>query len=127
MSQIISATASSPISAGRGRMRTRRRKRSAPGSMQLKWSRRWRFKPALALLPALLWSETSRLPAAVRRRRSPAIRQTWPRLQALAEPGQVVIGGLTRQLIGTAFVLDDLGPQELKGIPGLVSVWRVLA
>jgi class 3 adenylate cyclase len=38
------------------------------------------------------------------------------RLEALAGPGQVMIGGLTRQLIGRAFILDDLGPQELKGL-----------
>jgi class 3 adenylate cyclase/tetratricopeptide (TPR) repeat protein len=49
------------------------------------------------------------------------------RLQALAGPNQVVIGGLTRQLIGAAFVLDDLGPQALKGIAEPVHVWQVLA
>ena len=49
------------------------------------------------------------------------------RLEALAGPDQVVIGGLTRQLIGTAFILEDLGPQELKGIAGPVRAWQVLA
>jgi predicted ATPase len=49
------------------------------------------------------------------------------RLEALAGPDQVVIGGLTRQLIGAAFILDDLGPRELKGIAEPVRVWRVLA
>jgi len=49
------------------------------------------------------------------------------RLEALAGPDQVVIGGLTRQLIGAAFVLDDLGLQELKGIAEPVRVWQVLA
>jgi class 3 adenylate cyclase len=49
------------------------------------------------------------------------------RLETLAGPDQVVIGGLTRQLIEGAFVLDDLGPQELKGIAGPVRAWRVLA
>ena len=49
------------------------------------------------------------------------------RLEALAGPDQVVIGGLTRQLIGAAFILDDLGPQELKGIIQPVRVWQVLA
>ena len=34
------------------------------------------------------------------------------RLEALAGPDQVVIGGLTRQLVGTSFILDDLGPQQ---------------
>jgi class 3 adenylate cyclase/tetratricopeptide (TPR) repeat protein len=49
------------------------------------------------------------------------------RLEALAGPDQVVIGGLTRQLIGAAFILDDLGPQQLKGIAEPVRVWQVLA
>jgi class 3 adenylate cyclase len=49
------------------------------------------------------------------------------RLQMLAEPDQVVIGGLTRQLVGDAFALDEFGPQELKGIAEPVHVWRVLA
>src|SRR6516225_9407749 len=49
------------------------------------------------------------------------------RLEALAGPGQVVIGGLTRQLIGAAFILDDLGPQQLKGIAEPVQAWQVLA
>jgi predicted ATPase len=48
-------------------------------------------------------------------------------LEALAGADQVVIGGLTRQLVGAAFVLDDLGPQELKGIAEPVRVWQVLA
>jgi class 3 adenylate cyclase len=37
------------------------------------------------------------------------------RLQALAEPGSVVIGQATRKLIGGLFDLDDLGPQRLQG------------
>ena len=49
------------------------------------------------------------------------------RLEALAGPDQVVIGGLTRQLVGTSFILDDLGPQQLKGIAEPVRVWQVLA
>jgi class 3 adenylate cyclase len=49
------------------------------------------------------------------------------RLEALAGPDQVVIGGLTRHLIGAAFILDDLGPQGLKGIAEPVRVWQVLA
>jgi class 3 adenylate cyclase/tetratricopeptide (TPR) repeat protein len=49
------------------------------------------------------------------------------RLEALAGPDQVVIGGLTRQLIGAAFILDDLGPQEFKGIADPVRAWQVLA
>ncbi len=49
------------------------------------------------------------------------------RLQALAEPDQIVIDGLTRQLIGGGFVLDDLGPQVLKGFADPVPATRVLA
>ena len=38
------------------------------------------------------------------------------RLQALAEPGQLVVGALTRRLIGPAFAFEDLGERELKGV-----------
>ena len=37
------------------------------------------------------------------------------RLQALAEPGSVVISQATRRLVGGLFELTDLGPQRLKG------------
>ncbi|HUF55831.1 MAG TPA: AAA family ATPase, partial [Thermohalobaculum sp.] len=37
------------------------------------------------------------------------------RLQALAPPGGIVVASLTRRLIGDLFVLEDLGPQTLKG------------
>jgi len=47
------------------------------------------------------------------------------RLQAVAEPNQVVIGDNTRQLIGQVFDLDDLGEQRLKGFQGAVSAWAV--
>ena len=67
----------------------------------------------------------------VGRRQAGAIAGETPnlaaRLEALAGPGQVVIGGLTRQLIGAAFILDDLGPQQLKGIAEPVQAWQVLA
>jgi class 3 adenylate cyclase len=49
------------------------------------------------------------------------------RLEALAGPDEVVIGGLTGELIGGAFILDDLGPQELKGIIEPVRAWQVLS
>ncbi|MFO1070319.1 MAG: adenylate/guanylate cyclase domain-containing protein [Geminicoccaceae bacterium] len=42
------------------------------------------------------------------------------RLQALAEPGEVVIADTTRQLLGDLFALRALGPQALKGLPGPV-------
>jgi len=37
------------------------------------------------------------------------------RLQALALPGQIVVAGATRRLIGDLFRLADLGPQIVKG------------
>src|SRR6516225_9963705 len=48
------------------------------------------------------------------------------RLEALAGPDQVVIDGLTRQLIGAAFALEELGPQNLKGFAEPVDAWRVV-
>jgi class 3 adenylate cyclase/tetratricopeptide (TPR) repeat protein len=47
------------------------------------------------------------------------------RLQELAQPNQVVIGPLTRQLIGDAFALEDLGERLLKGIAQPVHAWHV--
>jgi len=47
------------------------------------------------------------------------------RLQQLAEPGQVVVGEATRQLVDAAFTLDDLGGHELKGFDVAVRAWRV--
>src|SRR5262249_21963174 len=37
------------------------------------------------------------------------------RLQAVAEPGQIVLAGVTRRLIGNLFRLRDLGRQTVKG------------
>jgi putative ribosome biogenesis GTPase RsgA len=37
-----------------------------------------------------------------------------------------VIGALTREIIGNAFVYEDLSAHELKGVTGLVKVWAVL-
>ena len=48
------------------------------------------------------------------------------RLQALAEPGSVVIAEATRKLLGGAFELKPLGPQELKGFDAPVAVWAVV-
>ena len=48
------------------------------------------------------------------------------RLQAIAEPNAVVIAAGTRRLLGDLFELRDLGPQDLKGIPGPVPAWVVL-
>jgi class 3 adenylate cyclase/tetratricopeptide (TPR) repeat protein len=48
------------------------------------------------------------------------------RLQAEALPDQVVIGGLTRQLVGDVFELDEFGARLLKGFAEPVPIWRVL-
>jgi class 3 adenylate cyclase/tetratricopeptide (TPR) repeat protein len=48
------------------------------------------------------------------------------RLQAEALPDQVVIGGLTRQLVGDVFELDDFGARSLKGFATPVPTWRVV-
>ena len=47
------------------------------------------------------------------------------RLQTLAEPNAVLIGPMTRRLVGGAFELEELGPQTLKGFAAPVLVWRV--
>ena len=38
-----------------------------------------------------------------------------------------MIGAQTRQLIGAAFELDDLGTHDLKGFAEPVVAWRVVA
>src|SRR5262245_63810286 len=48
------------------------------------------------------------------------------RLQAIAEPGAVVIAENTRKLLGNLFEFQDLGSKELKGISGPVRVWAAL-
>ncbi|RRH90953.1 adenylate cyclase [Mesorhizobium tamadayense] len=48
------------------------------------------------------------------------------RLQSLAEPGTVVVGARTRQLIGGLFDLAELGLHPLRGFPASVRAWRVL-
>ena len=47
------------------------------------------------------------------------------RLQTLASPNELLIGPMTRRLIGGAFELEELGPQALKGFAAPVPVWRV--
>ena len=47
------------------------------------------------------------------------------RLQALAEPGSIVISRRTRRLIGGLFDLADLGPQRLKGFAEPLAAFRV--
>jgi class 3 adenylate cyclase len=47
------------------------------------------------------------------------------RLQALALPGQIVVAGATRRLIGDLFRLADLGPQIVKGFAEPVEAFVV--
>jgi predicted ATPase/class 3 adenylate cyclase len=47
------------------------------------------------------------------------------RLQALAEPGTVVVAASTRRLLGDLFRLRDLGLHEVKGIAEPVAAWAV--
>jgi len=48
------------------------------------------------------------------------------RLQSVAEPNRVVVAESTRKLVGSLFELEDLGPQELKGISGPVRAWAAV-
>ena len=48
------------------------------------------------------------------------------RLQALAEPGSVVIDPRCHQLVGGLFEYADLGTQDLKGFAEPVQTWHVL-
>jgi hypothetical protein len=48
------------------------------------------------------------------------------RLQALAEPGAVVIAPGTRHLLGGLFELADLGAHDLKGFGEPVRAWQVV-
>jgi class 3 adenylate cyclase/tetratricopeptide (TPR) repeat protein len=47
------------------------------------------------------------------------------RLQALAEPGTIVVAASTRRLVGDLFRLRDLGRHEVKGIAEPVAAWAV--
>jgi hypothetical protein len=46
--------------------------------------------------------------------------------QGVAEPNRVIIADSTRKLLGNLFQLEDLGAQELKGIPGPARAWVAL-
>jgi len=48
------------------------------------------------------------------------------RLQALAEPGSVVIALATRRQIGDLFELADLGNHQVKGFDEPIRAWRVV-
>src|SRR5207248_8271537 len=47
------------------------------------------------------------------------------RLQALGEPGTVVVAEGTRHLLGELFRLRDLGSHQVKGISEAVGAWAV--
>ena len=49
------------------------------------------------------------------------------RLQALAEPGTLVIAESTRRQIGALFEIEDLGPHPLAGFAEPQQAWRVLS
>ena len=49
------------------------------------------------------------------------------RLQALAQPNQIVVSAATRAMLGDHFDLADLGASELKGFAETVPAWRVLS
>jgi class 3 adenylate cyclase len=50
------------------------------------------------------------------------------RVLALAGPSEILVSWTTRDLLdGSTVRLDDLGPQELKGVPGARHVFRVAA
>ena len=48
------------------------------------------------------------------------------RLQAVAEPGTIVVSDATHRLAGGAFEYEDRGNHALKGIPQPTRVWRVV-
>jgi class 3 adenylate cyclase/tetratricopeptide (TPR) repeat protein/ABC-type lipoprotein export system ATPase subunit len=49
------------------------------------------------------------------------------RLQALAQPNQLVIDPVTKRLVGNAFEFADLGALSLKGFDTPVHAWQVLS
>ncbi|HUZ85182.1 MAG TPA: AAA family ATPase, partial [Gaiellales bacterium] len=51
---------------------------------------------------------------------------TAARLQALAEPGRVLVGESTRRATEPSIVYEDAGTHELKGKSGLHRVWRAV-
>ena len=48
------------------------------------------------------------------------------RIQGLAPRGAVVIGPVTKSLVGAAFEFEDLGEQALAGVSGPTRLWRVV-
>ena len=77
--------------------------------------------------PDWSWSARSSARGWPRSGRSSARRRTSPP-DCRASPGATAssIGALTREIAGDAFVYEDLGAHELKGIAGLVKAWSVV-
>ena len=48
------------------------------------------------------------------------------RAQALAEPGSVVVTARVQRQIAGLFVAEERGSHELKGVPELVTLFRLL-
>jgi class 3 adenylate cyclase/predicted ATPase len=48
------------------------------------------------------------------------------RLQTFAEPNTLIIAAGTRRLLGNLFDLKELGPLQLKDIPGPITAWQVM-
>ena len=48
------------------------------------------------------------------------------RLQALGDPGSVLIGPATRRLLGSRFDLKSLGRRDIKGLSDPVEAWSIL-
>ena len=48
------------------------------------------------------------------------------RVQALAEPDQILVAATTRRLVADAFECEDRGDHVLKGISQPLRIWRVL-
>jgi len=46
-------------------------------------------------------------------------------LQALAAPGQLIVDGSTRELLGPGFTIDSLGAQALAGVAGPVDAFAI--
>src|SRR5207245_11361067 len=51
---------------------------------------------------------------------------TASRVQAIAEPGRVLVGESTRRATEPTVVYESAGAHELKGKAGLVPLWRAL-
>ena len=48
------------------------------------------------------------------------------RLRSQAEPGAILVSEQTRRLLGNAFEITAIGPQQLKGFRLPVATWRVI-